>query len=126
MTAVVHDENIGASSLDVSWRLAVCGLGAGMFQSPVNSAVMGSAPRHFRGIASSILAVTRNTGMAFGIAVAGAIVYSLAPFTTSGHAGPFIGGELPIFLNGLHWAYLTGAGLSVLSAFTVLFAWGNN
>lgn len=115
-----------ASGLDVGWRLAVCGLGAGMFQSPVNSAVMGSAPRRFRGIASSILAVTRNTGMAFGIAVAGTIVYNLAPFTTSGHAGPFTGRELSIFLNGLHWAYLAAAGLSVLSAFTVLFAWGND
>ena len=112
-----------ASSFDVGWRLAVCGLGAGMFQSPVNSAVMGSAPRQFHGIASSILAVMRNTGMAFGIAVAGAIVYSLAPFTTSGHAGPFTGRELSLFLNGLRWAYLAGAGFSVLSACTVLFAW---
>ena len=115
-----------ASSLDVGWRLAVCGLGAGMFQSPVNSAVMGSAPRKFRGIASSFLAVMRNTGMAFGIAVAGAIVYSLAPFTTSGHAGPFTGRELSLFLNGLHWAYLAGAGFSVLSAGAILLAWEKN
>ncbi len=111
-----------AGSLDVGWRLAVCGLGAGMFQSPVNSAVMGSAPQQFRGIASSILAVMRNTGMAFGIAVAGAIVYNLAPFTTTGHAGPFTGHNLNAFLRGLHWAYLAGAGLSLLSAFTALLA----
>jgi EmrB/QacA subfamily drug resistance transporter len=111
-----------ASNLDVAWRLAVCGLGAGMFQSPINSAVMGSAPKQFRGIASSILAVMRNTGMAFGIAVAGAIVYNIAPFTTNGHSGPFSNGQLTGFLNGLHWAYLTGAGLALLSACSALLA----
>ena len=113
---------ITESNVAVAWRLAVCGFGAGMFQSPINSAVMGSAPQKYRGIASSILAVMRNTGMAFGIALAGAIVYSLAPFTTRGHAGPFIGQQFGAFLNGLHWAYLTGAGISLLSAFTALLA----
>ncbi|MEJ2024043.1 MAG: MFS transporter [Deltaproteobacteria bacterium] len=114
--------NGSPSGVDVAWRVAVCGLGAGMFQSPVNSAVMGSAPQQLRGIASSILAVTRNTGMAFGIAVAGAIVYGLAPFTTSGQSGPFTGRNLSVFLSGMHWAYLAGAGLSLLSAVTILFA----
>jgi EmrB/QacA subfamily drug resistance transporter len=111
-----------SGSLDVGWRLALCGLGAGMFQSPINSAVMGSAPKQYRGIASSILAVTRNTGMAFGIAAAGTIVYNLAPFTASGHAGLFTGPELGTFLHGLHWAYLVGAGLSLCAAFSALFA----
>lgn len=111
-----------ADNLDVAWRLAVCGFGAGMFQSPINSAVMGSAPVQFRGIASSLLAVMRNTGMAFGIAVSGAVVYNLAPFTTRGHAGPFSGVHLDIFINGLHWSYLTGALFSMLSATAVLFA----
>lgn len=116
--------NLGASAgnLNVAWRLSVCGFGAGMFQSPINNAVMSSAPVQFRGIASSILAVMRNTGMAFGIAVAGAIVYSLAPFTTSGHAGPFTENQLAAYLNGLHWAYGAGAVLSMISACTALFA----
>jgi EmrB/QacA subfamily drug resistance transporter len=111
-----------AGNLDVAWRLAVCGLGAGMFQSPINSAVMGSAPPQFRGIASSILAVMRNTGMAFGIAVSGAIVYGLAPFTTHGHAGPVEGLQLDAFLNGLHWAYRAGAMFALLSAGSALLA----
>ena len=83
---------------------------------------MGSAPVRFRGIASSLLAVMRNTGMAFGIAVAGAVVYNLAPFTTRGNAGPFHGVRLDTFINGLHWAYLTGALFSLLSATAVLMA----
>jgi EmrB/QacA subfamily drug resistance transporter len=111
-----------ADGLDVAWRLVVCGFGAGMFQSPINSAVMGSAPAQFRGIASSLLAVMRNTGMAFGIAASGAVVYNLAPFTTRGQAGPFSGADLDIFINGLHWSYLTGALFSVLSATAVFFS----
>jgi EmrB/QacA subfamily drug resistance transporter len=111
-----------ADNLDVAWRLVVCGFGAGMFQSPINSAVMGSAPAQFRGIAASLLAVMRNTGMAFGIAVSGAVVYNVAPFTTRGLAGPFSGAQLDIFINGLHWSYLTGALFSVLSATAVLLA----
>jgi MFS family permease len=111
-----------ADNLDVAWRLVICGFGAGMFQSPINSAVMGSAPAQFRGIASSLLAVMRNTGMALGIAVAGAVVYNLAPFTTRGQAGPFNGAHLETFINGLHWSYLTGALFSMLSATAVLLA----
>ena len=111
-----------AQNLDVAWRLAVCGLGAGMFQSPINSAVMGCAPAKFRGVASSLLAVMRNTGMAFGIAVSGAVVYNLAPFTTRGQAGPFIGAQLDVFMNGLQWSYLTGALFSLLSATAVFLA----
>jgi len=102
-----------AGQLDVAWRLAVCGTGAGIFQSPINSAVMGSAPAQFRGIASSLLAVMRNTGAAFGIAVSGAVVYNLAPFTTRGSAGPFSGDQLVAFVDGLHWGYLTGALFSL-------------
>jgi EmrB/QacA subfamily drug resistance transporter len=111
-----------AGSLDVAWRLVICGFGAGMFQSPINSAVMGSAPAPLRGSASSLLAVMRNTGMAFGIAVSGAVVYNLAPFTARGHAGPFSGVQLDTFINGLHWGYLTGAIFSLLSATAVLLS----
>lgn len=36
-----------AKTMDIVWRLAVCGLGGGLFQSPMNSAAMGSAPGQF-------------------------------------------------------------------------------
>jgi EmrB/QacA subfamily drug resistance transporter len=111
-----------AGSFDVGWRLAICGLGSGMFMSPINSAIMGSVPPWHRGIASSILAAMRNTGMAFGIAIAGAIVYNLAPATTSGHIGVFTGNELDAFLNGLHWAYIGGAALALTAGLIALMA----
>lgn len=111
-----------ATTFDVVWRLAVCGLGGGIYQSPMNSAAMGSAPQKYRGIASSILAMMRNTGMAFGIAVAGTIVYNLSPFTTQGHTGLFTTEQVTIFLIGLKWAYLTAAVISIISAITALLA----
>lgn len=45
-----------AETSDIVWRLAVCGLGDGLFQSFMNSAAMGSAPDQFRGVASTNLA----------------------------------------------------------------------
>jgi EmrB/QacA subfamily drug resistance transporter len=78
-----------ANSFDVAWRIAICGLGMGMFQSPNNSAIMGSVPVFHRGIASGILAAMRNVGMVLGIAVAGAVLYNVAPIAASGQPGSF-------------------------------------
>lgn len=49
------------------------GLGMGIFQSPNNSTIMGSAPSHRLGIVSGMLAVTRSLGQTTGIAVLGAV-----------------------------------------------------
>lgn len=59
--------------LDILWRLALAGLGIGMFASPNTSAIMGAAPRHRQGIASGMTATARNLGMVFGVAIAGAV-----------------------------------------------------
>ena len=62
-----------ASVLDFVWRYALIGLGVGIFQSPNNSAVMGSAPRAQLGVVSGLLAMTRTLGQTTGIAVLGAL-----------------------------------------------------
>ncbi|MGD9157342.1 MAG: hypothetical protein PVG39_02955 [Desulfobacteraceae bacterium] len=105
-------------------RLDIAGavLGGGLFQSPMNSAAMGSAPNQFRGVASSILVMMRNVGMVFGIAIAGTIVYNIASFTTQGHAGLFSPGQPGIFLKGLKWAFIAASGVVILSAVSALFA----
>ncbi|HYE84309.1 MAG TPA: MFS transporter [Clostridia bacterium] len=56
--------------------LTVTGLGSGLFQTPNNSAIMGSVPGNRRGIASSMLATMRNMGMVLGVAVFGALFSS--------------------------------------------------
>jgi EmrB/QacA subfamily drug resistance transporter len=48
------------------------GVGMGMFQSPNNSAVLGSAPRARLGVASGLLSITRALGQTTGIALLGA------------------------------------------------------
>jgi EmrB/QacA subfamily drug resistance transporter len=58
---------------EVGLALGVVGLGTGIFISPNNSALMGSAPRERQGIAAGILATARSTGMVLGVGLAGAI-----------------------------------------------------
>lgn len=54
-------------------RIVPLGLGMGTFQSPNNSAIMGSAPRDRLGVVSGLLALTRNLGQTVGIAIFGAL-----------------------------------------------------
>lgn len=54
-------------------RVAPLGLGMGVFQSPNNSAIMGEVPPERLGIASGLMALSRNLGTTTGIPLAGAI-----------------------------------------------------
>jgi EmrB/QacA subfamily drug resistance transporter len=109
-----------ATSADIMWRLAIFGLGAGIFQSPNNRAVMGSAPRPHLGMASGVLATVRNVGMVLGIATAGAVLYALVSPGILQQPLP-IGKEATEFLAGLRHAYLAGAILAAAAASTSLF-----
>ena len=93
-----------------------------MFQSPNNSAIMGSVPVFHLGIASGILAAMRNVGMVLGLALAGVVLYNLAPVATSGWIGSLTGEEIEEFLNGLHWAYITGGIVACIAVVTSLAA----
>lgn len=48
-------------------RIMPVGIGLGLFQSPNNSAVMGAVPAHRLGVASGLLSLSRNLGMASGL-----------------------------------------------------------
>lgn len=104
--------------IDIVWRLFLFGLGTGLFQSPNNSAVMGSVPRHRLGIGSAVLATVRNVGMVLGIAVSSGV------FTWQHSARLAVlgaGGEIPAFMAGLKAAFLAGAILAASGALTSLF-----
>jgi EmrB/QacA subfamily drug resistance transporter len=60
-------------TMQIVRALALAGLGIGVFISPNNSALMGSAPRHRQGIAAGVLATARSVGMVLGVGLAGAI-----------------------------------------------------
>ncbi len=67
-----------ASSFDIAWRMALCGLGFGFFQAPNNRTMLGSAPRERSGAAGGMLATARLTGMTVGATIA-ALVFRVAP-----------------------------------------------
>jgi DHA2 family multidrug resistance protein-like MFS transporter len=63
---------------DIVWRMALCGLGFGFFQSPNNRQMLASAPRHRSGGASGMLSTARLSGQTLGAAIV-ALIFGLAP-----------------------------------------------
>ncbi len=61
------------SAIGFVLRFTPIGIGMGIFQSPNNSAIMGSAPARRLGIVSGMLAFTRTVGQTTGIAMLGAL-----------------------------------------------------
>lgn len=53
---------------DFVWRMAVCGAGFGLFQSPNNRAMLASAPRARSGAAGGMLSTARLLGQTIGAA----------------------------------------------------------
>jgi DHA2 family multidrug resistance protein-like MFS transporter len=72
----------GATNLEIGWRMALSGLGFGLFQTPNNRVLLSSAPRERAGGASGMLSTARLLGQTTGAALA-ALMLRL-----SGDAGP--------------------------------------
>ena len=62
---------------DVCWRMALCGIGFGFYQTPNNLTVMTSGPATRSGAASGMMAVARTLGWALGSALV-ALVFGLS------------------------------------------------
>lgn len=62
-------------NLDIVWRMALCGAGFGLFQSPNNHTILTSAPQRRSGAASGMLGTARLTGQTIGAVLLG-IVFS--------------------------------------------------
>ncbi len=99
----------GISATTSAWeyilRYLPIGIGMGIFQSPNNSAVMGSAPKERLGVASGLLALTRVIGQMIGIAILGA-VYNTTVLQQSGGIVAEGSVQAPIAaqMDGLHAA----------------------
>ncbi|HEY1227070.1 MAG TPA: MFS transporter [Ramlibacter sp.] len=75
------------SNLDIAWRMALCGLGFGLFQSPNNHTIVSAPPAHRAGAASGMLGTARLTGQTLG-AVVLAILFGV--WSPHEGRGPFI------------------------------------
>jgi DHA2 family multidrug resistance protein-like MFS transporter len=62
---------------NIVWRMVICGIGFGFFQTPNMRALMLSAPTHRSGSASGIVGTARLTGQTIGAALA-ALCFALA------------------------------------------------
>jgi DHA2 family multidrug resistance protein-like MFS transporter len=68
----------GGSTPDFIWRMALCGLGFGFFQTPNNRVLLSSAPRSRSGAAGGMLGTARLLGQTLGAAVV-AILFRAYP-----------------------------------------------
>ncbi len=77
----------GGSAIDFIWRMALCGIGFGLFQSPNNRTMILAAPRARSGAAGGMLGTARLLGQTVG-AAAVAILF---------HAFPQKGSNIALF-----------------------------
>lgn len=95
---------LGSSPDDfqIAWRMAVCGLGFGLFQSPNNRTIVSAAPKPRSGAAGGMLATARLLGQTTG-AVAVGVAFHLAGVRVT-----------PQLLLAAAIAALAAAGISLL------------
>lgn len=100
------------------------GIGVGVFNSPNNSAIMGSVPPEYMGIGGGLLTITRLLGQITGIAVLGSI-WATSVAAASGGSLPSEGASAAApsaQVAGLHTTFIIAGVIMVLSV--VVGAWG--
>lgn len=100
------------------------GIGIGIFQSPNNSAIMGSVPPEYTGVAGGLLHLTRLLGQIVGIAVLGSIWAARVAAVSSGIVsdGGATAADPAAQVAGLRTVFLIAAGIMLLAI--LIGAWG--
>jgi EmrB/QacA subfamily drug resistance transporter len=105
------------STLGYILRLLPLGLGAGLFQSPNNSAIMGAASRERLGVASGLLSLSRVFGQVTGLPLIGAVFASrVYAVTHQDHRVDASDAPAWAIVEGMQAAFLAGALLAALGA----------
>ncbi len=68
------------ATFDIVWRLLICGIGFGFFNTPNNRAILTSAPPNRAGAASGMQATSRLLGQTMGAAMV-ALMFGLFPIS---------------------------------------------
>lgn len=100
------------------------GIGLGLFQSPNNSAIMGSVPPEYMGIGGSLLTITRLLGQITGIAVLGSVWAASVAAAAGGSLPPegVSAADASAQVSGLHTTFVV-AGV-IITAAVLVAAWG--
>jgi MFS transporter, DHA2 family, multidrug resistance protein len=69
---------VAPADWDIAWRMGVCGLGFGFFQTPNNITVMTAGPVARTGAAGGMMAVARTIGWSLGSALV-AVIFAVWP-----------------------------------------------
>jgi EmrB/QacA subfamily drug resistance transporter len=102
---------------------AVIGLGFGIFQTPNNSAIMGSVVLVRRGTASSMLATMRNLGMILGVAIAGSIFSTRQNYLLNALRNMSLSTsqiQISAFTGALKLTFIVAGVISAIAVFTSL------
>ncbi|HEX6479804.1 MAG TPA: MFS transporter [Ktedonobacteraceae bacterium] len=114
---------------DIAWRLAVTGVGQGLFMSPNTRTMMGAAPREAQGEASGLLATGRVIGQSMSVALAGTVFAALGGAAAGTLLLSSQAQHLPLtsinalqhtFVSSFHAALLVCAAFAALGIFTAL------
>ncbi len=70
----ISELNQSATRWDIVMRLAVIGIGVGLFQAPNASSMMSAVPKRLIGVASGLMGLARNLGITGGVALSTAIL----------------------------------------------------
>src|SRR6266566_8760358 len=121
--------NAHSSTWDIIWRLAVTGIGQGLFMSPNTRTMMGAAPRNAQGEASGLLATGRVIGQSMSVALTGTVFAALGGATAGSLLSSPQAQSLPptsisglqnMFVSGFHAALLVCAAFAAPGFFTAL------
>ena len=96
------------------------GIGMVLFQSPKNSAIMGSAPAEKTGIVSGLLALTRTLGQTTGVAMIGALWAALVSYFSMQQGGNISHVSVEAQVSAINYTFKIMSGLVVFAIILTL------
>lgn len=102
-------------------RVAPFGIGLGMFQSPNNSAILGSVPPEQLGIASGLLSLTRTLGQKTGVPLLGAIFAGIVLMQS--HAAMVMDAPTEALVFGVQNTFRLAAAVLMIATSVIFVLW---
>ena len=119
---------IGAAFMTISTSLvlngvvyAFLGMGSALFQSPNTSLIMSSVPQSKVGVAGSINAFVRTTGMVFGVLISTTVLFAAMSAHYGQPVNDYIQGRPDVYIYGMRAAYLTISGVCFIGVSLTAF-----